>query len=435
MALFSGKSSRTRELNRIQEKLAPVLGPLGKLYGFFMDKRARRYGCLKKYRAGIPCVSIGNIALGGTGKTPLTDWFLRWAESRGKRAAVLTRGYGAKPPYYPYTVSHRSVASEAGDEPLMLALAHPSARVVVDPVRCRGAALAEHEYHPDFLVMDDGFQHLALHRDVDVVLLRPEDFMENWNKVVPAGMWRESAGALGRASVFLVRADEAAFENLEPLIRDRLKGLNAPVFSFALRAVGLEPIIGKKTAFSVSPPPSAEYSRFAFSNPSMLNANISERVHSGPTHDVSGEGAFPYLLVSGVGSPGDVRETAIQFLGRAPDEHCIFPDHHAYTERDASRIGVAAKAKNLTVVTTAKDAQKLSMVADFSFYSFMADVRFGAKSLIRDEESGETRIVGQSFDQWWERKARDLGLLDEQVSRDARFSEQAGLNKEEIDNG
>ena len=409
MTLFSGKRLQARDLNRIQKKLSPALAPLGKLYGFLMDRRARKYARLKPYRAGIPCISVGNIALGGTGKTPLTDWLLCWAEKHGKRAVVLTRGYGARPPCYPYTVSSRSVAAQAGDEPLMLALAHPSARVVVDPVRCRGAVFAEHEHHPDFFVMDDGFQHLALHRDVDIVLLRPEDFTENWDKVVPAGMWREGAKALNRASVFLVRAEEAAFDEHARLIRDRLKDCAAPIFSFALRASGLEPVLGKKAqcprSSSAALPGAPSCSTSA-----CANFRFMETPNSGRTREDHETTNMPYLLVSGVGSPQDVRETATRFMGRAPDEHCIFADHHAYSEQDAARIGCLAKARNLVVVTTSKDAPKLSMVADFVFYSIVVKVRFGRKALVRSVQGNGRDCVEWSFDEWWMQTARTLGL-------------------------
>lgn len=436
MALFSGKSFQVHELERIQNTLAPILKPLGKLYGFFMDRRAREYSQQKVYHAGIPCISIGNIALGGTGKTPLTDWFLGWAESCGKKAAVLTRGYGAKTPYYPYTVSLQSKAAESGDEPLMLALKHPLARVIVDPVRRRGAVLAVHEYHPDFLVMDDGFQHLALHRDVDIVLLRPKEFMENWDRVLPAGMWRESASALGRASVFLVRADEVAFEQLEPLLKERLKAFTAPVFSFTLQATGLELILGQKIQSSDSPCFSSAWNHRVVHGQTCSDTPVSDYSFEKKERDVSKTISCPYLLVSGVGSPEDVRRTVTQFLGRAPDKHCIFADHHAYTEQDALHIGTLAKTQNLIVVTTAKDAQKLAVVADFSFYSCMVTIRFGTKALIWDRQSNKARLVGQSFDQWWEQKARDIGLIhDAHAVHVSSSSEQTGQHREEMKNG
>lgn len=412
MVLFPGKRLQAYDLKRIQKTLMPVLKPFGKLYGFFMDRRARKYGCLQTHRTGVPCISIGNIALGGTGKTPLTDWLLGWAELHGKRAVVLTRGYGAKPPCYPYIVSAQSVAAQAGDEPLMLALAHPSAKVVVDPVRCRGAIFAEREYAPDFFVMDDGFQHLALHRDVDIVLLRPEDLRENWDTVIPAGMWREGASALARASVFLVRADEAVFDALKPLICSRLKACAAPIFSFALHAVGLEPVSGKlaneaeaQGAFVSTPPTRLEAHTFCAGAQSSEAALAPRRV-------VTQEADFgPYLLVSGVGSPADVRETATQCIGRAPEEHCVFADHHAYTTQEALRIGNMAKNQHLRIVTTSKDAQKLSSVADFLFYSIVVQPRFGAEALIPNEQDGGYRCVAVSFEQWWGQTAGILGLI------------------------
>ena len=141
--------------------------------------KARRFlwekGLFKDFTPAYPCVAVGNIAWGGSGKTPLVDWLLSRTAKQGLEAVVLTRGYGAHPPVLPFPVSPASTAEEAGDEPLMLRLRHPAAAILVDPVRARAARLAEQTLNPDLLVLDDGFQHLAVRRHLNLVLLRPED--------------------------------------------------------------------------------------------------------------------------------------------------------------------------------------------------------------------------------------------------------------------
>ena len=124
---------------RMQRKLSSLLRPASKVYGSLMKLRAKTYNSRirRVYRAKCPVVSIGNIGWGGSGKTPLTDWLLSWAEGKGLRSVVLTRGYGGKPPSLPFIVKQDSASAESGDEPLYLARRHPHARILVDPKRAR----------------------------------------------------------------------------------------------------------------------------------------------------------------------------------------------------------------------------------------------------------------------------------------------------------
>ncbi len=194
-------------LIRAQKILSPVLTPVSKVYGMIMARRAGRYedGEYQQFRPKCPCISVGNIGSGGSGKTPLADWLLKWAKSQGLKTVLLTRGYGAKPSELPYLVRENSPVVEAGDEPLMLAAGNPEARVVVDPVRKRSGKWATDEFGPDLMVLDDGFQHMAVQRDLDFVLLTSDDFTCGWNKVIPRGTWREDVQALRRADVFLLK--------------------------------------------------------------------------------------------------------------------------------------------------------------------------------------------------------------------------------------
>ena len=149
-----------------QRRLRPLLRPLGAAYRRLMAaRRARWEAGDAAFRPARPCVSVGNIAWGGTGKTPVVDWLLGWSEARGLRPAVLTRGYKARPPVLPLRVAPGCTVEEAGDEPLMLALEHPASAVLVDPDRRRSGRWAEERLHPDLFVLDDGFQHVKVRRD------------------------------------------------------------------------------------------------------------------------------------------------------------------------------------------------------------------------------------------------------------------------------
>ncbi len=304
----------------LQSLLRPILIPLSLLYACLMRIRRRLWELhvFKSFTPSRPCIAVGNIALGGSGKTPVVDWLLAHSIQQGLAPAVLSRGYGAKPPHLPLNVSLSHSAAQAGDEPLMLLTRHPRARVIVDPRRTRAARFAESNLHPDLFLLDDGFQHLAAGRHLNLVLLRPEDLGKDWGTVLPAGFWREGESALHRADAFLIKSAPQAFASLLPAVCAKLARFRKPVFGFYLRP---EPLRSLNDAPRESCPAPGD----------------------------------PYVLVSGVGNPQQVRTTASKFMKGLPALHSVFPDHHAYSQEDAERIA----ASGLPVLCTSKDAVKL----------------------------------------------------------------------------
>lgn len=369
------------DLLRLQTRLAFVLRPFAALYrlGATLRRRIWESGYCNRLNPTCPCISVGNIAWGGTGKTPLTDWLLTWAEARKLRPVVLSRGYKADVRLSSIYVKHHHRAREVGDEPLMLAQDHPDAAILVDPDRKRSGRYALRCLSPDLFILDDGFQHLSLRRDLDLVLLRPEDLTTEWNRLIPAGSWRESAEALSRADAFLIKCDRAGMERLLPAIRARLERFKRPVFSFGLRPVRLEPV-GTRN------------------HPEDLRRK-------------------PYALATGIGNPVLVRETVSAFLGHPPDEEFFFPDHHAYGFRDVERI----TKSGLPVVCTRKDAVKLRELSPANMWSLRVETRFGP-----------SLWAGMSFpswfDEWWrvrqEKRIEQLGPRD---SKWTGFVADAGL--------
>lgn len=312
------------------------------------------------YRAGCPVVSVGNISWGGTGKTPLVDYLLDHTAQRRLRTAVLTRGYKAAPPELPFPVSNEDDPNQAGDEPLMLARRHPDTLVLVDPKRSRAAAWAEKNAAPHLLFLDDGMQHLAIERDLDLVLLRPDDMLENWNRVLPAGTWREGKKALERADAFLMKADEQTLASLLPVIEKRLKPFNRPFFSFDLKPVGLTKLMP-----------------FGKTLPETMP-------------DLGGEA---YTFLCGTGNPSQVKQTAEALLKRPPAKELLFLDHHAYTGTDAEK----AASFGLPIVCTAKDAVKLTpLLSSFD----------GVPVWILDVRAvfGPSLFTPVTFGEWWKEK-------------------------------
>lgn len=356
MAAVSGYLPDMADVSTWQRRMAPVLAPLGFLYGLVMRARRQAYerGRKPSYAPTAPCISVGNIAWGGTGKTPVVDRLLYWAESRNLKSCVLTRGYKAVPPAPHYLARPDSDPAACGDEPLLLASRHPGVHVIVDPKRARAAEWAGRSISPDMFLLDDGFQHLAVKRRLDLVLLRPEDLAEEWNRVIPAGSWREPVSALTRADAFLVKAGPRDFAALASLAERRLSRFGRPVFAFHLEPAGLKEVV------------------------------------SGRRIDVAG--AEPYILLTATADPAAVRRTATAYLGIEPNQHIAHTDHHQYSKRD---LLDARDAMNYTgaarIVCTAKDAVKLARFAPENLFSLEVEVRFG-----------DGLFVESGFEEWWE---------------------------------
>ena len=170
-------------------------------------------GIFRVKRLPLPVISVGNITMGGTGKTPTVILIARELMARGKRVAVLTRGYGGSLEGETRIVSDGEKLflspAEAGDEPCLLASSLPGLMVVMGSDRYRAGCLALKELSPDCFILDDGFQHQRLGRDLDILLLDgTAPFNNGWT--LPAGFLREPISAVSRADlVILTRCTEA----------------------------------------------------------------------------------------------------------------------------------------------------------------------------------------------------------------------------------
>ncbi len=202
--------------------MSGVLSPLVPLYA--AASAAKNFAYHKRWiepkRLRGPVVSIGNLSMGGSGKTPLTIRLAQLLRKSGVAVDVLSRGYGR----HSRTVERvipGGAAEEFGDEPLLIAQAS-GVPVFVGASRYRAGRLAESQENPALHLLDDGFQHRQLARDVDIVALHGDDFGE---KLLPAGRLRESFSSLSRAQILAVRQEDRA---LEAKLRGR--GFTQPVW-------------------------------------------------------------------------------------------------------------------------------------------------------------------------------------------------------------
>ena len=217
--------------------------PFSPLYSLAMRLREHFYrrGALQSYPLSVPVISVGNLTLGGSGKTPMVQYLARQLLERGYRPAIISRGYGGKARGKVNIVSDRTTlllsADQAGDEPRLLAETLPGVAVLTGIVR-RFPAQQAIEMGADILLLDDGFQHLQIRRDVNLVLFNTDRLAGN-SRVFPGGDLREPIAALHRATCFVmtgVRADNRErAENFAALLHSRF-----PAIPMALTGYGVQ---------------------------------------------------------------------------------------------------------------------------------------------------------------------------------------------------
>lgn len=212
---MSGQSLEQRLLRAWYGKAAwlLLLRPLSALYRLVAVRRRQAYlsGDRSQWQPPVPLIVVGNITVGGTGKTPMVLWLIEFLRAQGYRVGVISRGYGAKPPHFPWTVSATDDPAVCGDEPSLL-VRRCGVPLVIDPDR---PAAAEHLLRTadvDLIISDDGLQHYALGRTVELVMLDHERGLGN-ARCLPEGPLREPAERLD--SVDLVVRNGAAGDSLK----------------------------------------------------------------------------------------------------------------------------------------------------------------------------------------------------------------------------
>jgi tetraacyldisaccharide 4'-kinase len=281
-----------------------VLTPFGWLYGLIIRLRNLAFdsGVVRSYALDVPAISVGNLSVGGTGKTPVSAWLVARLRAAGAHPAIVLRGYG-------------------GDETLVHARLNGGVPVIANADRVAGTAAA-YEAGADIVVLDDAFQHRRARRDADIVLLSADRFGPV--RPLPAGPWREPLASLSRASLIAVTRKSAS-----PL---RARELLAHAQRFSPNAAG--------AILHLTPDAVVEWG-------------------TGQVASVNTLSGASVLAVSAIGDPrafaAQLRATGAQVVPVA------YPDHHAFSAADV--VGLVARAQGMDrVVCTLKDAVKLSLV-------------------------------------------------------------------------
>ncbi|QEY58295.1 tetraacyldisaccharide 4'-kinase [Pseudomonas sp. C27(2019)] len=185
-----------------------LLWPLEQLYRQVVKRKRARFisGDSVSYRAPVPVIVVGNITVGGTGKTPLILWLIDYCRAQGLQVGVVSRGYGAKPARLPWTVSASDSAAQAGDEPLLI-VQRSGVPLVIAPDRAQAVQQLLAEYPVDIILSDDGLQHYGLARDLELVLIDAARGLGN-QRCLPAGPLREPAERLRSVDAVLCNGAE-----------------------------------------------------------------------------------------------------------------------------------------------------------------------------------------------------------------------------------
>ena len=281
-------------------------------YGWAIQLRNLLYHhrWLAHSRVSIPVISVGNLTLGGTGKTPCVEYLARFYRQRKLRVALLSRGYG-------------SVAGR-NDEALVLEENLPDVPHLQGADRVALAAVAIEELESELLILDDGFQHHRLARDLDLVLV---DTTQPWGHghLFPRGMLREPLGSLRRADlVLLTRCDQVNSEERKDLHREVAR--HAP-------AIPVIETVHRPREWVNSEKQTSPLEKFQ---------------------------QTPVAAFCGIGNPEAFHRT-LQALGMIPCDFLAFPDHHAYDRKDVEDLGrwLQGFPKDTVAVTTQKDLVKL----------------------------------------------------------------------------
>lgn len=301
-------------------------------YAGYRLNTARDLG--RQQRLAVPVLSVGNITTGGTGKTPAVIALAHEAQNRGLNPCVLTRGYGGRL-RGPVFVSAENYARDVGDEPLLIAMRLQGVPIVKCPDRYEGGmfAIENLEQRPGLFILDDGFQHRKLYRDMDVVLVSALDPFGR-RKMLPFGRLREPLDELVRSDVIVItKADLSDDEVTGQISRElRLYNSDAPVF------------VSSHGPSSV-----------------LLGAGHHESLTRGDSASASldwlrGRRVFAFCAIA---EPGAFLRSIKEAEGVVAGS-MFFRDHHVFTRRDISEVMTAAATSGAEwIITTEKDIMRL----------------------------------------------------------------------------
>ena len=315
-------------MNFSSKLFEPFLLVTSQIYKAIVLLRLQCYknGWLKIHQPETPVISVGNLTVGGTGKTPVVDFLVKEIQNQKKRPAILSRGYrrknGSILQRFRFCEDSTIDPDIIGDEPFLLALRNPEVPVYVGSSRITLAHSAGIRDHPDVLILDDAYQHLAIRRDLNILLIDAERGLGN-GSLLPLGILREPENQWVRADVIIItKTNLAASDSVMQMLKNELK-VNCPVFKFSFEPQRLYRLDGQ----------------------AQLNVL-----------QLKGK---RLLLTSGIAQPAGFG-LLLEQQGGNVIRKLEFQDHHDYVFKDVQKIlHEQEKLQPDYIVTTEKDAVKL----------------------------------------------------------------------------
>ncbi|MFY9609787.1 MAG: tetraacyldisaccharide 4'-kinase [Blastocatellia bacterium] len=309
---------------------------------------------LKLKRVGPIVISIGNITFGGVGKTPLVEFIARYLKAEGHEVAILTRGYGRRSRGMRVLndpredrASTETSQREVGDEPLMLARALPDVPVIVNGDRFEGGRWAERELNADVLILDDAYQHLALGRDMNLLLIDATDPFGGF-EMAPFGRLREPLYGIKRAdAVIVTRADRPFDQAQTNAIIKHFCGGQVPVMYVYSAISGLRHLV------------------------------------SGEVYEAREFASWNTALMCAIGNPHAFADDILQAGMNIVSEN-FFRDHHDFTQQDFDQVLKSARDLGAdAIVTTEKDAVRLEGIVLGDFPVYAAQLKIESEEEVR----------------------------------------------------
>ena len=317
-----------------------VLYPFSRIYGFVVKTRIFFYkkGILRCVRLPVPVFSVGNITVGGTGKTPVVEHIARYLRAKGKRVAILSRGYAANI-RQETTFPDKNICN---DEYLLFKENIPDVLHLLNKSRVKGGREAIKRFQAECLVLDDGFQHLRLARDLNIVIV---DALNPFGheQIIPRGMLREPLEGLKRANMILLSHVDQCSRDKITVITNRLRKITGgvPVIETVHKPICLE---SAKDATKLD------------------------------IHCLSGKRVFVFCAI---GNPVSFRKS-IEGLGAEIAGIRVFPDHHVYTLSELQGLNAEAQSmKPDAIVITQKDRVKIGnnlSIWDFPVWTLKIEI-------------------------------------------------------------
>jgi tetraacyldisaccharide 4'-kinase len=319
-----------------------------KLYELAVRARILAYklGLLKTRCLNVPVISVGNLTVGGTGKTPCVAFIASMLRDAGHQVAILSRGYRRQTSGCVEVSDGKQILcspAESGDEPFLLAQTCPGVRVVVDQDRYAAGRWLESQAQISIFVLDDAYQHLMLKRDLNLLLIDATEPLKQ-SAMVPFGRLREPLAELRRADAFIITRSDQKFDRSELVETiEKHSQPNAPIFFAHHEMTGLRRLGGEGSI-------------------NLLSEFAGKKI----------------AAVSGIAKPDrfndDLKKAGMHIALRRD-----FPDHHRYsTDELAEIIGSAQTAKAEAIIVTEKDAANLphEFLLQFLLPVYVAQIEF-----------------------------------------------------------